>query len=39
MSGVNLWLYVALGACLASAVLRRLFSLRSVVYPNHEAGS
>jgi hypothetical protein len=31
--GVNQWLYVAAGACPASLVLRRLFSLRSVVYP------
>jgi hypothetical protein len=30
--GVNQWLYVALGACPASIVLRRVFSLRSVVY-------
>ena len=35
--GVNQWLYVAVGACPASLVLRRLFSLRSVVYPRQEA--
>jgi len=29
--GINQWLYVAVGACPASLVLRRLFSLRSVV--------
>jgi len=37
--GVNQWLYVAVGACPASLVLRGLFSLRSVVYPAPEAGS
>lgn len=31
--GVNQWLYVVAGACPASLVLRRLFALRSVVYP------
>ncbi len=31
--GVSQWLYVLLGACPASLVLTRLFSLRSVVYP------
>jgi hypothetical protein len=31
--GANQWLYVLLGACPASIVLRRLFSLPSVVYP------
>ena len=40
--GINQWLYVAVGACPASLVLRRLFSLRSVVYPRrrraHEHG-
>jgi len=35
--GINQWLYVAVGACPASLVLRRLFSLRSVVYPRQEA--
>ena len=37
--GVNQWLYVAFGACPASLVLRRLFSLRSVLYPRQEASS
>ncbi len=37
--GVNQWLYVAVGACPASIVLRRVFSLRSVVYPHEEVGS
>jgi hypothetical protein len=31
--GVNLWLYVLIGACPASAVLKRVFRLDSVVYP------
>ena len=35
--GVNQLLYVALGACPASLVLTRLFSLRSVVYPCERA--
>ena len=35
--GIDQWLYVAVGACPASLVLRRLFSLRSVVYPRQEA--
>ena len=35
--GVNQWLYVAAGACPASLVLRRLFSLRSLIYPDQEA--
>jgi hypothetical protein len=37
--GVNQWLYVLLGACPASVVLRRVFALRSVVYPGKEAHS
>jgi Zn-dependent protease len=37
--GVNQWLYVIFGACPASLVLRRLFSLRSVPYPRQEASS
>jgi Zn-dependent protease len=37
--GVNQWLYVLFGACPASLVLRRLFSLRSVLYPRPEASS
>lgn len=35
--GVNQWLYVLVGACPASLALRRLFSLRSVVYPRPRA--
>ena len=31
--GVNQWLYVLVGACPASLVLRRLFGLRSTLYP------
>lgn len=37
--GVNQLLYVAIGACPASIVLRRVFSLRSVVYPCREGVS
>jgi hypothetical protein len=37
--GANQWLYVLMGACPASLVLGRLFSLRSVVYPREEASS
>jgi hypothetical protein len=32
--GVNQWLYVAVGACPASLVIKRLFGLRSVIYPD-----
>jgi hypothetical protein len=35
--GANQWLYVLIGACPASVVLGRLFSLRSVVYHREEA--
>jgi hypothetical protein len=31
--GVNQWLFVLVGACPASLILRRLFSLPSVLYP------
>ena len=31
--GFNQWLFVLFGACPASLILRRLFSLPSVVYP------
>jgi hypothetical protein len=34
--GVNQWLFVLLGACPASIVLRRVFSLPSVLYPAPE---
>jgi hypothetical protein len=37
--GVNQWLYVLVGACPASLVLARLFSLRSVLYPRQQSGS
>lgn len=37
--GVNQWLYVAVGACPASLILRRLFHLRSVVYPRASESS
>lgn len=32
--GVNQWLYVTVGACPASIVLRRTCRLRSAIYPN-----
>ena len=32
--GVNQWLYVLVGACPASIVLRRACGLRSAIYPN-----
>ena len=32
--GVNQWLYVVVGACPASVVLRRAFRLRSAIYEN-----
>lgn len=31
--GVNQWLFVLFGGCPASLILRRVFSLRSVLYP------
>jgi len=37
--GVNQWLYVAVGACPASLLLRRVFSLRSAAHPRGEARS
>jgi hypothetical protein len=37
--GANQLLYVLVGACPASLVLERLFSLGSVVYPRKEASS
>ena len=37
--GINQMLYVLVGACPASLVLRRVFSLRSVVYPGAGASS
>ena len=35
--GINQWLYVAVGACPASLILRRVFKLRSVIYPSRPA--
>ncbi len=35
--GVNQWLYVVVGACPASAILKRACSLRSAIYPNRAA--
>ena len=32
--GLNQWLYVVVGACPASIVLRRTCRLRSAIYPN-----
>jgi hypothetical protein len=37
--GVNQWLYVLVGACPASLVLKRACALRSAVYPSGEAGA
>ncbi len=37
--GVNQWLYVAVGACPASIVLRRACRLQSVVYPARSGDS
>jgi hypothetical protein len=34
--GVNQWLYVIVGACPASVVLRRACGLRSAIYPNRD---
>lgn len=34
--GVNQWLYVVVGACPASIVLRRACKLRSAIYPRPE---
>jgi hypothetical protein len=36
--GVNQWLYVIVGACPASIVLRRTCGLRSAIYPNPDPG-
>jgi ABC-type transport system involved in cytochrome bd biosynthesis fused ATPase/permease subunit len=35
--GASQWLYVLVGACPASLVLRRAFDLRSVIYDNDSA--
>jgi len=37
--GVNQWLYVLVGACPASIVLRRACHLRSAIYENPERAS
>ena len=37
--GINQWLYVLVGACPASLVLKRVFCLRSAVYPEPRATS
>lgn len=37
--GVNQWLYVVVGACPASVVLRRACRLRSAIYPSREAAA
>ena len=37
--GVSQWLYVLVGACPASVVIRRLFRARSVVYPEIPKGA
>ena len=36
--GVNQWLYVTVGGCAASLVLRRAFGLRSAIY-DHDEGA
>jgi hypothetical protein len=33
---VNQWLYVLVGACPASIILRRVFRLRSAIYDNNK---
>lgn len=35
--GINQWLYVTVGACGASLILKRFFGLRSVLYPSKDA--
>ena len=37
--GVDQWLFALFGVCPASLILRRVFSLRSVLYPGQEAHS
>ena len=36
--GINQWLYVAFGACGASLILKRVFGLKSVLYPRESVG-
>ena len=37
--GVNQWLYVLVGGCPASAILKRTCALRSVIYPSGEVST
>ena len=37
--GINQWLYVLVGGCPASAILKRTCALRSVIYPSREAST
>ena len=37
--GINQWLYVLVGGCPASAILKRTCALRSVIYPSREVSS
>ena len=37
--GVSEWLFVTVGACPTSVVLRRVFGLRSAIYPDADAPS
>ena len=37
--GVNQWLYILVGACPASVVLRRTCHLRSAIYPIPDPGA
>jgi hypothetical protein len=37
--GVNQWLYVLVGACPASMILKRTCALRSVLYPDRGVGA
>ena len=37
--GLNQWLYVLVGACPASIVLRRLLHMESLLYPNSDRRS
>ena len=37
--GINQWLYVVVGACPASIVLKKACRLRSAVYPSTQVGT
>jgi hypothetical protein len=37
--GLNQWLYVAVGACPASLVIKRVFGLRSAIYRREHGGA